>query len=646
MGPMREFGKKFIASLNKVQNKIFIPFVGVMVLIGALIIYLMTDLVLANVETRIDEKLNSDVHLIQEIVSDMEKSLAFYAQFIADTEKLAGHITEARDSRLVLIYLLEFLRENNISSNIGGPGVPVNGSVDLNRMGTLGIRTTGLLVHGQGGRTKLSLSAVAPVEGYTTSRSVVTVSREMDRAFLQELVQKTGSHEIHLYYRGQLIESSSPDDQCKREARKFLTPELFEQTLSSGEPYFAEFACGDHSFKMTLVPLVVNFKKEALVGVFESMDDLVAAKKNIKLTTIVVVLLMFLIIVPIYIFTVSYTIGPIRKLSQASKAVAEGRLDQYVPVKTGDEVGELSASFNRMVYDLKRYREDIERWNQTLEQRVAMRTRELAEAQAQLIQSSKLAAVGELAAGVAHELNNPLAGIYAFLQVFAQTLRSRGLKELTEEEARGFQENLVHVEREIRRCKSIIGSLLTFARVSEKEYGFVDLNKIIQDTLSFMRSNLEKSNVKVDTRFEEGLLPVSGDSNELQQVFLNIIVNARKAMPDGGVLIIITSTKKDEHSVCVSISDTGIGIEHEMLDKIFDPFFTTSKPGEGTGLGLSISYGIVKDHNGEILVDSRPGEGTTFTIVLPAAEAVGEDDASVLHASTTSETGPDSEMRP
>ena len=635
---MKKTVRTYFSRYNKIQHKIFFPLVAVMLLIGALIVYMTAAFVLADVETRVDDKLNGDVHLIQEIISDMEKSLAFYAQFIADTEKLAGHITEARDSRLVLIYLLEFLKENQISSNVGGPGISMGDDSDLSRLGKLGIRSSGLLIRNKGGRTRLSLSAVAPVEGHTTSRSVVTVSRDMNQEFLQDLVRKTGAYEIQLYYRGQFIGSNSPDDQCKREARKFLTPEVFERALSGGEPYLTEFVCGDHSYKMTLAPVLVNFKKEFLVGVFESTDDLVSAKRNAILTALVVVGLMFLISLPIYILTLHYTVGPIKELSQASKAVAEGRLDQYVPVRTGDEVGELSASFNRMVGDLRKYRNDIEQWNQTLEERVAMRTRELAETQAQLIQSSKLAAVGELAAGIAHELNNPLAGIYAFLQVFAQTLRSRDLKELTEEEARDFQENLVHVEREIRRCKSIIGSLLTFARVSEKEYGLINLNQTIQDTLAFSESNLGKSGIKVETVFEANLPAVVGDSNELQQVFLNIIVNARNAMPEGGVFTVSTSTRKDERSVRVCLSDTGVGIASDVVGKIFDPFFTTRKPGEGTGLGLSISYGIIKDHSGEIFVESAPGEGATFTILLPMADKGDADTAAFVRASADSDT--------
>jgi signal transduction histidine kinase len=350
--------------------------------------------------------------------------------------------------------------------------------------------------------------------------------------------------------------------------------------------------------------------------------------------------LTLLIIVPIYILTISRVVAPLNELSKASRAVAEGKLDQYVPVRTRDEVGQLSESFNRMIDDLKQYRQDIERWNQTLEDRVTKRTMQLAEAQAKLIHSEKLAAVGELAAGIAHELNNPLAGIYAFLQVFVERIRSRGLKQLSEEEASSFQENLVHVEREIQRCKSIIGSLLTFARVSDKDFMPLNLNKVIQDTLAFTQSNLTKSGITVETDFNEDIPVVLGDSNELQQVFLNIIVNARKAMPDGGKLVIVTGSDNDGNSVFVSYSDTGEGIEEEMIEKIFDPFFTTRKPGEGTGLGLSISYSIIKEHNGEIFVESKRGKGTTFTLVLPAVEEEEANDLPLSKiASSKSDVG-------
>jgi two-component system NtrC family sensor kinase len=385
--------------------------------------------------------------------------------------------------------------------------------------------------------------------------------------------------------------------------------------------YTKEISSGGHSMMLMLAPLTINFKPEVVVAIYESMDDLVIARRNIIWTTVAVVGLMLLIIVPIYVLTVSQTIAPIRELSRASMAVAEGQLDQHLPVKTGDEVGELSASFNKMVDDLRQYRKDIEHWNKTLEDRVAQRTRQLAATQAKLVRSEKLAAVGELAAGVAHELNNPLAGIYAFLQVFADTIKSRSLSDLSEEEVKDFQDNLVHVEREIQRCKSIIGSLLTLAHPTREEFAQVDLNKVVTDTLALMRGNLTKAGIDVEMHFEPDIPAIKGDANALQQVLVNIVVNARKAMPDGGELTILTSMVKNDHSVCVSVSDTGGGIDEEMQARIFDPFFTTSKPGEGIGLGLSISYGIIRDHNGEIQVQSISGEGATFSIILPVTGA-------------------------
>lgn len=614
----RTFLETYFSRSNKLQNKIFLPFLAVMVFVAVFIIYGMSDMVSSNVETRVNEKLHNDVRLVQEMVSDIEKSLTFYAEFMADTERLASHISEARDSRMILIYLLEFLKENDIYCDVGGGVTQFAGrNAALSRFGMLGIRTTGLVVTSERGKTGLAIASVARIEGRSDSRSVVTVSRRIDRKFLQDLRQKTGTYRLQVYHGGQLIESSSDDKKFDALIRKEVTPQVMSQVTATGVPYISLLNQGEHSVKMILAPLSINYKEDLLIAVFESIDDLSRAKRNIFVTTVIAVGLMLLIVVPIYVLTVSNSINPIRKLSLASRAVAEGNLDQYVPVKTGDEVGELSKSFNRMVADLRKYREELERWNQTLEERVAKRSKQLAEAQAKLVQSTKLAAVGELAAGLAHELNNPLAGIYAFLQVLAETVRSRGFKNVSDEEAEGFQKNLVYVEREIQRCKSIVGSLLTFARVSEKHFVPLDLNEVVRAALGFMHSNLKKDNVGVETRLAEQLPPVLGDPNELQQVFLNIIVNARKAMPGGGKLSVTTGTT--DNTVTATITDTGEGISPEIRDRIFDPFFTTRKPGEGTGLGLSISYGIIKDHNGEIAVESAPGRGSTFTIVLPVA---------------------------
>ncbi|MCD6532642.1 MAG: HAMP domain-containing protein [Deltaproteobacteria bacterium] len=612
------FVKRFFSRLNKVQNKIIFPFFLVMILMGSFIIYIMTNLVSNNLEDRVNEKLHNDVRLLQTMVTDMEKSLTFYAQFIADTEKMASHAADARDSRLMLIYLLGFLKENRVSSNIGGLDELSEGS-GLGRLASLGIRMTGLMVRNRGSRTTLSLSAVAPMEDHFGKRSVVTVYRDIDQDFLTGLQKKIASHRLQIYYRGKLIASSEVHKDCDLELSRFITPQLMNRVLDKEEPFLSHFKCGDHNVKMILSPLTVNFKKELLVAIFESTDDLVLAKSDIIITTCAIVIGLMLVIIPIFILIITRTVGPIRKLSEASRRIAEGDLEQYITVKTRDEVGELSESFNKMVADLKSSRRAIELLNQTLEERVAKRGEQLAETQSKLIQSEKLATVGEFAAGIAHELSNPLAGIYAFMQIFSKTINSRSLGELSESESRQFQENLVYVEREIKRCKSIIGNLLTFARVSEKKFVYVDINMIIEDILSFTKANLKKGGIRLEKNFDVNLPLVNSDPNELRQVFINLLINARKALPDGGELEITTKVVAEGEAVSIGFADTGIGIEDAIRDKIFDPFFTTRKTGEGTGLGLSISYSIIQDHAGEIMVDSEVGVGSTFTVILPVA---------------------------
>ncbi|MEA1921188.1 MAG: ATP-binding protein [Pseudomonadota bacterium] len=585
---------------------------------GSFIIYIMTDLVSNNLEDRVNEKLHNDVRLLQTMVTDMENSLTFYAQFIADTEKLASHAADARDSRLMLIYLLGFLKENRVSSNIGGIDELSEG-LGLGRLASLGIRMTGLMVRNRGSRTTLSLSAVAPMEDHFGKRSIVTVYRDIDQDFLTGLQKKIASHRLQIYYRGKLIASSEVHKDCDLELSRFITPPLMNRVLDKEEPFLSHFKCGDHNVKMILSPLIVNFKKELLVAIFESTDDLVLAKSNIIITTCAIVIGLMLVIIPIFILIITRTVGPIRELSEASRRIAEGDLEQFITVKTRDEVGELSESFNKMVADLKSSRKSIELLNQTLEERVAKRGEQLAETQSKLIQSEKLATVGEFAAGIAHELSNPLAGIYAFMQIFSKTINSRSLGELSEQESRQFQENLIYVEREIKRCKSIIGNLLTFARVSEKKFVYVDINMILEDILSFTKANLKKGGIRLKKHFDVNLPLVNSDPNELRQVFINLLINARKALPDGGELEITTNVVAEGEAVSIGFADTGIGIEDGIRDKIFDPFFTTRKTGEGTGLGLSISYSIIQDHAGEIMVDSEVGVGSTFTVILPVA---------------------------
>ncbi len=226
--------------------------------------------------------------------------------------------------------------------------------------------------------------------------------------------------------------------------------------------------------------------------------------------------------------------------------------------------------------------------------------------QQELIQNEKMAAIGMLAGGVAHEINNPLGGILAFTQLL--------MRGLSKEEP--IRPDLEEIERAAVRCKKIVADLLDFSRISSgKEMQQLDVNMLIEKIVPFIKTELKSYNVDLKLDLKPNIKPVEGDANRLQQVFLNLLTNGCQSMPKGGCLTVSTFTDGDK--TCVSVKDNGCGIAKENIGRIFDPFFTTKSPGKGTGLGLSISYRIIKEHEGTVLVESVPNKGSTFTVKLP-----------------------------
>ncbi len=327
---------------------------------------------------------------------------------------------------------------------------------------------------------------------------------------------------------------------------------------------------------------------------------------------------------------------PVRELVEGTRRVAQGDLTHRIAVRSVDEIGLLAASFNRMTEALGKTQAELDGLVATLEQRVEERTQELREAQAQLIQTEKLASLGQLSASIAHEINNPLSGILTYAKLLSRKFRTGP------PDAEGVQaalQQLSLVERETQRCCSIVRNLLDFARQRELSFQEVDLRTAVEEALSLLAHRLGIQNVEVTREF--GSIPtVRADFGQLRQAFLNILMNACEAMPGGGTLRVIirevalpgdgtgrtlSPTGKTAPPAApqarfaeVAISDTGQGIAPEHLSKIFDPFFTTKE--KGTGLGLSVVYGIVEKHGGRIAVDSRVGQGTTVTLRFPATD--------------------------
>jgi len=226
----------------------------------------------------------------------------------------------------------------------------------------------------------------------------------------------------------------------------------------------------------------------------------------------------------------------------------------------------------------------------------------------QLQHSEKMASIGILAAGVAHEVNTPLTGISSYTQMLRQQIKNDDPRSAL----------LEKIEKQTFRAAKIVNNLLNFSRASKAEFENLDTNKVLLDVLSLLEHQLERGRIKV--RKELSDLPlVRGNENRLQQVFFNLILNARDAMPKGGWLTL--ATRAEDDAIVVEVRDTGHGIKPEHVRRIYDPFFTTKGIGRGTGLGLSISFGIVQEHGGAIFVESVPGQGTTFQVALPSLAA-------------------------
>ena len=358
----------------------------------------------------------------------------------------------------------------------------------------------------------------------------------------------------------------------------------------------------------------------------------------------------------------TYLTRQLKVLQVTAKKISQGDYSTRIPVTGHDEVADVSSAFNRMSTALQEtqtsrdeYEEQLIELNQTLEEKVERRTAQInrqvaelqaandkiADTQAKLIQSEKLASVGQLAAGVAHEINNPIGFVRSnlttlteYVETYQTLLKTyQSLTSLSEDERSGHikeirkiedREDIEFINEDITellkdsvdgtaRVRDIVQGLRDFSHTGGQSRTRCDLNRCIESTLKIVKNGLQNKCI-----IETSLQPVPevmANTGEINQILMNLMVNAGQAVGDNGLITVKTAMHKN--TVQIDIQDNGSGIDPSHLDKLFDPFFTTKPVGEGTGLGLAISYGIIQDHDGEIEVNSELGVGTTFTIRLP-----------------------------
>ena len=331
-------------------------------------------------------------------------------------------------------------------------------------------------------------------------------------------------------------------------------------------------------------------------------EDIEKAKHNILIT-------MFVLIggtVALILFrTRKWVTQPISKLMEGIENLAKGNLDHQIDLKGGDELSKLARAFNQMAVDLRKAQEQIIREGEAK-----------LELERSLRQSEKLATIGQLASGLAHEIGTPLNIIYGRTELIRRRLEDKEI-----------QKNLDTILHQTERITKIIQQLLGFVRKKKPEQKALNISNILENTLDLLDHQIQKQRVTVVKEWRDNLPSVIGDPDQLQQVFLNLFLNAIQSMPDGGTLRLSVSTKRiskegledgQQQYMEVCVKDTGAGMEREVIQNIFNPFFTTKDA--GTGLGLMVTQGIVQDHEGWIMVESEVEKGSVFKVYLPSLQ--------------------------
>ena len=456
---------------------------------------------------------------------------------------------------------------------------------------------------------------------------------------IQTIAMKQGINRIRMFNRdGRLMFSTRPEEKSQVDKQAEVCSPChasLKPRTTIDVPYRARtFMGSDQRRKLAIVTPIYNEPSCSqaachahpaglrVLGVLDVTLDLdpvdrevAAMKMRVLMVTGTQVILISLLI---GIFAHRFVTVPIRKLIEGTRAVSAMQLEKPIEIDASTELGELARSFNVMRERLMQAMAEINEFTQSLETKVEERTEQLKEAHQELMRADRLASLGQLAASVAHEINNPLSGVLNLSMLMQRIVRDDGIPP---DRVPEFRKYLAQVVDETSRVGRIVSDLLAFSRRSKPQITQADLNAIVRTTLSLVSHKLAMGSIQVTLELAERLPAVRCDAAQIQQVVMNLLLNAAEAVhgEGGGRVSIATRAGRDDSVVALDVADNGEGIPEEHLLKIFDPFFTTKAEGKGVGLGLAVAYGIVHAHGGDITVVSREGEGTKFMVTLPLA---------------------------
>jgi two-component system NtrC family sensor kinase len=431
------------------------------------------------------------------------------------------------------------------------------------------------------------------IGGVLLSRDRSIVDKVRETIYHDEKYQGREIGVATIFQGGVRIATNVMTTENKRAIGTTLSKEVYNRVIKEGKDWVGRAFVVNEWYITTYTPLYNSDRK--LIGILYT--GILEAKYRDIMWKMIWIILGITTLGMIIAFIISLRMGNtiikrIRILKKATEAIASGNLDYRLSPDKISGFDMLDEAFNDMSKSLKDRDERLQKANE------------------QLTRSEKLTALGEMAAGVAHEINNPLGGILLYGNLMLEDIPENG----------ATRENMKKIIHQTNRCKNIVQGLLDFARTPTGDMLPLQINDVVRTALNLVKDQALFHGIEVETRFAENLPEVNGDPSRLEQVFLNLFINAADAMKEkGGRLRITTSSTVDR--VRVIITDTGKGIDQAYLPHIFEPFFTTKDPGQGTGLGLSIAYGVIKRHNGFIDAESAPGKGTTFIISLPSCMA-------------------------
>jgi two-component system NtrC family sensor kinase len=341
-----------------------------------------------------------------------------------------------------------------------------------------------------------------------------------------------------------------------------------------------------------------------------SVDSLLAGvRRNLQLAAVALVLVVATGLAALIYRLVQV---PVARLIEGTRAVSAGRLDHRIDVRTGSDMGLLADAFNGMTRELQRVEAENRDWARTLEDKVRMKTEELQRAQAHLVQMDKMASLGKLSATVAHEINNPLAGVLTYARLLDRDLAEACPDSETRTDMSRY---LGMITSETRRCGSIVQNLLSFARTSGSQMAPVRLDALVEASVALVQHHMDLRSIRVERRAAGGDDEATCSQGEIQQALLSLLVNSSEAMTSPGTIEVTTELTDTEARIAVR--DQGSGIPPEVLPRIFEPFFTTKSATKGVGLGLAVVYGIMQRHGGRVDVSSKVDVGSVFTLVWP-----------------------------